>query len=89
MWWIVVLAAAYLLTGTFAVRFRRAHRRLLDAPVTPRPPEEELTLYAVAFLSLYRRRVADTALAAMLLAGRLAARDKANSRRRAVGQGRR
>jgi len=58
VWWIVLLAVGYVLTGVCAVRFRRAHRRFVDAPVVPRPPDEEFTLYELAFLGLSQHRVA-------------------------------
>ncbi|MDN0197062.1 TIGR04222 domain-containing membrane protein [Streptomyces sp. S.PNR 29] len=73
MVWFVALAVLYLLTGVAAVRFRRAYRRFADAPVTRRPQHEELSLYEVAFLHGQGLRVAWTALAAMMLGGRLTA----------------
>lgn len=76
MSWIVLLVAAYALTAVCAVRFRRAHRAFLDAPVVPRPPEEEFTLHEVAFLHSQERRVVKVALASMVLGGRLKAADK-------------
>lgn len=74
-WW-VLLVVAYGSTAACAVRYRRALRVFLDAPVVPRAPGEEFTLYEVAFLQLYEDRVARAAMAAMVLGGRLRARDK-------------
>ncbi|MFF7122508.1 TIGR04222 domain-containing membrane protein [Streptomyces sp. NPDC008240] len=76
MWWIVPLTAAYALVAAFSVRFRRRYRRIVNAPVTLRPPDEELTLYEVAYLGFRHRQVARTALAAMALSGRLEAKDE-------------
>ncbi|MFC3345958.1 TIGR04222 domain-containing membrane protein [Streptomyces echinoruber] len=76
MVWFGVLAVLCLLVGAAAVRFRRAYRRLVDAPVTPRPQHEELSLYEVAFLHGQGWRVVLTALSAMMLGGRLTAYGK-------------
>ncbi|MFH8369623.1 TIGR04222 domain-containing membrane protein [Streptomyces sp. NPDC018031] len=76
MVWIAMLAAGYGLTAVTAVWFRWAHRRLVRAPVVPRPAPVELTLHEVAFLSRGRRGAAETVLASMLLAGRLTVRDR-------------
>ncbi|MFD5081970.1 TIGR04222 domain-containing membrane protein [Kitasatospora sp. NPDC058406] len=74
--WRVLLVVAYGSTALCAVRYRRALRVFLDAPVRPRPPDDEFTLYEVAFLSLYEKRVAQVAIAAMILGGRMKVRDK-------------
>lgn len=76
MVWFGVLAVLCLLVGAAAVRFRRAYRRLTDAPVTPRPQHEELSLNELAFLHGQGWRVALTVLAAMMLGGRLTAYGK-------------
>lgn len=76
MSWIVLLVAAYALTALCAVPFHRAHRAFLRALVVPRPPEEEFTLHEVAHLRAGARRVVHVALAAMVLGGRLKAKDK-------------
>ncbi|GAB2751178.1 hypothetical protein GCM10027072_55390 [Streptomyces bullii] len=76
MVWFGVLAVLCLLVSAAAVRFRRAHRRVIRAPVTPRPQHEELSLYELAFLHGQGWRVALTALSAMMLGGRLTAYGK-------------
>lgn len=76
MVWFGVLAVLCLLVGAAAVRFRRAYRRLVDAPVTPRPQHEELSLYELASLHGQGWRVVLTALSAMMLGGRLTAYGK-------------
>ncbi|MFF2353533.1 TIGR04222 domain-containing membrane protein [Kitasatospora sp. NPDC058115] len=74
-WW-VLLVAAYGLGVVCAVRYRRALRVFLHTPVRTRPPDEEFTLYEVAFLEFQEQRVAEVAMAAMVLGGRLTVRDK-------------
>ncbi|MFJ6382594.1 TIGR04222 domain-containing membrane protein [Kitasatospora sp. NPDC092039] len=75
MGWIVVLAAAFALTAIGAVRLRRAHRAYVDALVVPRAPEEELTIYEVAYLHRGARSLAETVLASMVLGGRVSVAD--------------
>ncbi|GAA1391180.1 hypothetical protein GCM10009639_20750 [Kitasatospora putterlickiae] len=75
MGWIVVLALAAVLTAVGALRFRRAHRAYMDALVVPREPEEELTVYEVAYLRGGGRSLARTVLASMVLGGRVSAAD--------------
>ncbi|MER7707694.1 TIGR04222 domain-containing membrane protein [Kitasatospora sp. NPDC097605] len=77
MGWIVVLAVAGALTAVGAFRLRRAHRAFVDAPVVPRAPGEELTVYEVAYLHRGERTVARTVLASMVLGGRVSVADGA------------
>ncbi|MFF4381224.1 TIGR04222 domain-containing membrane protein [Kitasatospora sp. NPDC001547] len=75
MGWIVVLAAAFALTAIGAVRLRRAYRAYVDALVVPRAPEEELTVYEVAYLHRGAGSLAQTVLASMVLRRRVSAAD--------------
>ncbi|MFE9773487.1 TIGR04222 domain-containing membrane protein [Streptomyces sp. NPDC005931] len=71
----MVLAVLYLLTAVALVWFRRAYRRFAHAPVRPRPPGQALSLYELAYLTGQQPWVARTAMVAMMLGGRLTAKD--------------
>ncbi|MEU1010279.1 TIGR04222 domain-containing membrane protein [Streptomyces sp. NPDC005890] len=72
--WGILLGVCCAVTGVAAWFFRRAYRRCVDAPAGPRPEGAELGVYEVAFLSDRGRGVALTAMASMLLGGRLSVR---------------
>ncbi|QTD99009.1 TIGR04222 domain-containing membrane protein [Streptomyces cyanogenus] len=75
MAWGILLGVCCAVTVVAAWLFRRAYRRCVGAPVGARPAGAELGLYEVAFLSGRGRYVALTAMASMVLGGRLSVRD--------------
>ncbi|MET8767878.1 TIGR04222 domain-containing membrane protein [Streptomyces sp. NPDC004658] len=74
--WGILLGLCCAVTGCAAWFFRRAYRRFADAPVGARPEGVEPGLYEVAFLAGGSEYVALTAMASMLLGGRLSVRDQ-------------
>ncbi|WP_079000024.1 TIGR04222 domain-containing membrane protein [Streptomyces sp. NRRL WC-3723] len=74
MAWGILLGLCCVVTGVAGWFFRRAYRRCAEAPVGAWPEGVELGPYEVAFLSGRGAYVARTAMASMLLGGRLSVR---------------